>query len=225
MLLYLKIALLSLAAVATEARQGKHHGDPHAIRWVDCAQHVPESTAPTGGSFNSSTVDLTKLPSSLHCGQIDVPMDYSKPFCDDNKITLGLATYRPPKPKGPLFFCPGGTDPGVVTIWEAALNISDALNGLLDFELVAMDIRGTFTSNPLNVSLDLVIALTGMPLPTNESDYEAIKAASGATIQSWVDHSTPPGIIEHVGTREVTQDYEMIREALGYHKINFLGAS
>jgi pimeloyl-ACP methyl ester carboxylesterase len=43
--------------------------------------------------------------------------------------------------------------------------------------------------------------------------------------ESWVHLSTPPGIIDHVGTREVVQDYDMIREALGYDKIHFLGAS
>jgi hypothetical protein len=227
MFLLLKAVILSLssAAVLADVRAGKQHGNPHSIRWVDCARNVPVSTTPTGGSFNASTVDLTKLPSTLHCGQIDVPMDYSKPFCDDNKITLGLAMYRPLKPKGPLFFCPGGTDPGAVTIWEAALNISNAFTGLLDFELVAMDIRGTFSSNQLNVSLPLVEALEAMPYPASESDYEAIQVASAASIQSWIDNSTPPGIIQHVGTREVTQDYELIRKALGYQKINFLGDS
>ena len=42
---------------------------------------------------------------------------------------------------------------------------------------------------------------------------------------SWEDSSSPPGIIQFVGTREVVQDYESIRAALGYDKINFLGCS
>ena len=94
-----------------------------------------------------------------------------------------------------------------------------------NFELVAMDIRGTFSSNQLNISLPLVEALEGMPYPRSRSDYEAIQTASAASIQSWIDSSTPPGIILHVSTREVTGDYEMIRKAPGYHKINFLGDS
>lgn len=70
-----------------------------AIRWTDCSKNVPDSD----GTFNSSTVDLAHLPPNLHCGQLDVPMDYSKPFCDTNKITLGLAMVRPEKPKVALF--------------------------------------------------------------------------------------------------------------------------
>ena len=44
-------------------------------------------------------------------------------------------------------------------------------------------------------------------------------------LESFIARSTPLGIIEHVGTREVVEDYEMIRQALGYEKINFLGCS
>ena len=69
------------------------------IRWVDCAKNVPQSSQ----SFNTSLIDLTNLPSNLRCGQIDVPMDYSKPFCSTNMITLGLGMHRPSKPKGAVF--------------------------------------------------------------------------------------------------------------------------
>lgn len=43
--------------------------------------------------------------------------------------------------------------------------------------------------------------------------------------QSFEESSSPPGIIEYIGTKEVVQDYEMIRIALGYQKVHFLGAS
>jgi hypothetical protein len=61
--------------------------------------------------------------------------------------------------------------------------------------------------------------------PTNQAEYDAVKNGSAAVIQSWIDNSSPPGIIEHLGTSEVVQDYEIVRRALGYEKINFLGAS
>ena len=213
------------AVVFTDARSSINQGNQHTIRWVDCAQNVPQSTTPGGGSFDASTVDLQNLPSTLHCGRLDVPMDYSKPFCDENKITLGVATFRPVKPRGPLFFCPGGTDPGIVVAWEVSLNLTNAFSGLEDFELIVMDIRGTQSSNPLNVSTDLVQSLELLPNPQNRSDFDAMQALAAESIQSWINNSSPAGIVEHVGTREVTQDYEMIRKALGYDTINFLGAS
>lgn len=67
-----------------------------SIRWVDCREHVPSTLDLTG-------VNLSDLPPTLHCGQLDVPMDYSRPLSPNNRITLGLAMYRPAKPKGVLF--------------------------------------------------------------------------------------------------------------------------
>jgi hypothetical protein len=62
------------------------------IRWVDCAKNVP---APLLGMNFTSPLPLT-----LHCGQLDVPMDYSKPIGDSNTITLGFTMYRPNNSQG-----------------------------------------------------------------------------------------------------------------------------
>ena len=66
------------------------------ITWVDCSQNVPNI-------FDSTGVDLANLPPTLHCGQIEVPLDYAKPLGVSNKIILGLAMYRPERPKGVIF--------------------------------------------------------------------------------------------------------------------------
>jgi len=83
--------LLSLSISVTAAAS-----IPKSIRWVDCSKNVPST-------LDLTNVNLAKLPSTLHCGQIDVPMDYSKPLSPHNTITLGLAMHRPAKPKGALF--------------------------------------------------------------------------------------------------------------------------
>ena len=69
------------------------------IAWVDCAKHVPIPAT----NLNVTGVNLSALPPTLHCGQLVVPVDYSKPISASNQITLGLAMYRPPNPKGVLF--------------------------------------------------------------------------------------------------------------------------
>jgi hypothetical protein len=69
------------------------------INWVDCAKHVPGP----GTALITSGLNLSALPATLHCGQMEVPVDYSKPISATNNITLGLAMYRPPKPQGLLF--------------------------------------------------------------------------------------------------------------------------
>lgn len=59
--------------------------------------------------------------------------------------------------------------------------------------------------------------------PTNQSRYNASKAASKAIIQSFAYSSSPPGFVQFSGTSEVVQDYHAIRQALGYNKIVLLG--
>ncbi|THW63024.1 hypothetical protein D6D19_09720 [Aureobasidium pullulans] len=151
-------------------------------------------------------------------------MDYDRPLQAGNMIEIGIAMHRPSEPKGVIFYNPGGTDAGIVLAWQIALDQTKIAEGLLDHDLLFMDVRGTYSSNPLNVSLDLFQTLFG-PYPTTPNEYRVFQEASATVVQSWIDLSSPPGIIAHVSTREVVNDYEMVRKALGYAKINFLGAS
>ncbi|KAI1120119.1 hypothetical protein F5Y10DRAFT_290288 [Nemania abortiva] len=192
-------------------------GRVHPIQWVDCRAHVPSTLA-----LNST--ELANLPETLRCGQISVPMDYSRPCGFENNITLGIAMHRPQKAKGAIFVNPGGSDPVAVLAWEMALNLSDTFKGLEDYDLMMMDVRGTYSSNTLNVSLQ---TFNNLPLsyPQSQAEFNTYRQASAAMFQSWVDSSSPPGIIAHVGTKEVVQDFEQIREALGYDKVSFIGLS
>ncbi len=69
-----------------------------SIQWDDCRSHLPMSS-----NISELLSTVTTLPESLHCGRIVVPMDYERNLGPDNNITLGLAMYRPRKPKGAIF--------------------------------------------------------------------------------------------------------------------------
>lgn len=73
-------------------------GTCQQIDWVRCSDHVPSSDV-----FDPNGVDLQNLPPTLKCGQLVVPMDYSKPLGVGNNITLGIGMYRPVQPKGVIF--------------------------------------------------------------------------------------------------------------------------
>ncbi|KAI0968914.1 hypothetical protein F4678DRAFT_481752 [Xylaria arbuscula] len=193
------------------------HGHIHPIRWVDCRDHVPST-------LTVNSTELTNLPESLRCGRISVPMDYSRPYSSANSITLGIAMHRPQKPKGAIFVNPGGSDPVAVLAWEMALNLTEEFKGLEDYDLMMMDVRGTYSSNPLKVSLQ---TFNNLPLsyPQNQTEFDIYRQASAAMFQSWINSSSPTGIIEHVGTKEVVQDFEQIRKALGYERVSFIGLS
>lgn len=91
-----------------------------------------------------------------------------------------------------------------------------------------MDSRGTYGSTPLNISAaglaEAVASITG-DLPTTKEEYEAARVASAKFMQDLSHSSSPPGVLEFISVKEVTQDYELIRKALDYEKIHFLGTS
>ena len=126
--LYVSFFLLALRAVGQK------------INWINCTDQPPNQYY--------SSINETDLPSTLKCGQILVPMDYSRPISPTNNITLGLAMYRPTNPKGVVFFQPGGSSEVTSYAWDKAfltqLNVNgsqigtpDIFEGLEDFDLMS----------------------------------------------------------------------------------------
>jgi hypothetical protein len=125
----------SIIIATLGSRVGATHGIHHptsAILWVNCSTQVPN----VPGALNLTGVDLEKLLPTLHCGRLEVPMDYSRPMQADNKIEIGLAMHRPSKPRGVIFYNPGGSDAGVVVAWQLALGQTTIFDGLLDYDLL-----------------------------------------------------------------------------------------
>jgi hypothetical protein len=163
MQLYQTILVLSWVIVAA-ARWPPYHTP--SIDWLDCKQNVPSFFA-----LAQITVPTENLPSTLKCGNIVVPMDYNRPISDSNNITLSIAMHRPANPKGVIFFNGGGSDPNTAVAWEVALGVLDTFDGLLDFDLMMMDTRGTFDSNPMVASKEGIEAVMGLLKPLSVLVY------------------------------------------------------
>ncbi|KAJ7063524.1 hypothetical protein C8F01DRAFT_1133353 [Mycena amicta] len=192
------------------------------IRWVDCHERVPAIV-----QANVNITSDTPLPSSLQCGEIDVPMDYSKPFdSQKNKITVGFAMNRPQKPEGVIFYHAGGPGENAILVaWENALNVTNEFTDLLDtLEFLAINTRGIEFSNPLNCKTGAFFNDVDYAFPTSDKQYKAYISAMDNFIKSCAN-TEPAGFIQHVGTREVIQDWDVLRAALGYERIHFMGVS
>ncbi|KAJ7061501.1 Alpha/Beta hydrolase protein [Mycena amicta] len=197
---------------------------PAPLRTVDCTTHVPE---PIQFALNVTTFPGS-LPPTLVCGELDVPMDYSKPIAADNQITVGFAMNRPQNPAGVILFHAGG--PGLdaaSAAWAIALNTSDAATfaGLEAFDFLAINTRGIQFSNPLNCSSNTFYNNVSFAFPSTQAEFDQYQSATSNFIQSCVQNSSPPGIVQHVGTAEVIQDWDAIRAALGYEQAHFVGVS
>ncbi|EIM92815.1 uncharacterized protein STEHIDRAFT_165026 [Stereum hirsutum FP-91666 SS1] len=191
-----------------------------SIQWVDCASNVPSTLLAANYTLPSS------LPSTLACGRLDVPMDYSQPMTDNNTITLGFSMYRPENPQALLNFNPGGPAEEVSSFaWQVALNLTDAyaFAGLESFDFLAMDVRGTYSSNPLNCSLEGITLPSG--IPSTAEDFASYQALATQYAQSCIELSTPTGILAHMATTDTIQDWNSVRDALGYDTMDYLGVS
>ena len=87
--LFTGFIILAFSGFSAALPGGKYH---QGIQWVDCASNVP---SPLQG-----TQLPAELPSTLHCGRLDVPLDYTQPIGENNTITLGFSMYRPKHPRG-----------------------------------------------------------------------------------------------------------------------------
>ncbi|KAJ7635317.1 hypothetical protein FB45DRAFT_911269 [Roridomyces roridus] len=216
---------LVVSHVAANPRPGRQNG---TIRWVDCHENVPQ---PLQSTLNvTGTSFAGTLPKTLFCGEIDVPMDYTRPFDSaTNNITVGFAMNRPRDPAGLLLYHAGG--PGLDAAseaWFTALNISSdsaPFNLLQDFDLLAMNTRGLQFSNPLNCSFNTFFNNITFAFPSTKAEFDQYHAAMSKLFSSCGKNSTPKGIMNHTGTFEVVQDWDSIRAALGYEKVHFAGVS
>jgi hypothetical protein len=92
LLVFLSTLTAPSIASAIPATQRK----AQTIRWVDCHDKVPDGL---GDELNAPNGVFTgTIPPNLFCGEMDVPMDYTKPFdAATNNITIGFAMNRPAK--------------------------------------------------------------------------------------------------------------------------------
>ncbi|KAJ7628778.1 hypothetical protein FB45DRAFT_1059477 [Roridomyces roridus] len=239
-LLFFSLALIGAATPASSLHVPfQRRAENQTIRWLDCHTRIP----PALQGLNI-TAD-TPLPSSLQCGEIDVPMDYSKPFDPvANNITVGFAMNRPANPQGVIYFHPGGPGiPAAPQAWENALNLSSTFTELMDdfdilgnnqharsgilypFELYLGRVFQRHT-HPLYVSFIYRIFLDAHRgiSPTSEEEYNAYQVAMRGFLAS-CNNTTPPGLMQFVSTAEFIQDMDTVRAALGYEIIHFDGVS
>ncbi|KAJ7168306.1 Alpha/Beta hydrolase protein [Mycena crocata] len=233
-LLAISLGFISLIAPSSSRSiptKGKGHGQNHVghhlsqnqtIKWVDCHTRIP---AIIGEALNVTA--STPLPSSLFCGEMDVPMDYTKPFdsCNNN-ITIGFAMIRPEKPEGVVLYHAGGPgENAAVEAWASALNLSTTFAGLDNLDILAINTRGIEFSNPLNCSSGVFFNDIPYAFPSSQEEYDAYQVAMSNFFSSCTNNTRPAGIMEHVRTKEVIQDWDTVRAALGYDKVHFTGIS
>ena len=185
------------------------------VTWGDCAAFA--RTLANEKSYSAP---------GLQCARMQAPVDYTQP--QGKQVSLSLLRRPASGTKtGSLVVNPGG--PGGSGMDTAADLSYMVANGPLGqhFDLVGFDPRGVGASEPA------VVCQTG---PENDAqrkdvDVDTSPAGIAKTEQEEKDYVSKcaqrvsPDVLEHVGTREVAQDMDVLRSVLGDEKLTYLGYS
>lgn len=155
----------------------------------------------------------------LQCGKITVPLDYAKPAA--GTLELAMARYRATgKSRGSVllnFGGPGG--PGVSQLAYEGKDFMGLTNG---YDVVSFDPRGVGRSSPVSCGegTETDTDMTGGEAADNpRAVLEQLRRAA----QACVRHSGP--VLRHIGTVNASRDLDVMRQALGDKKLNYLGFS
>lgn len=164
----------------------------------------------------------------FQCAWMDVPLDYDDPGGRQAQIgVMKLEAKGDPSEKlGTIVVNPGG--PGGSGMVQAA-QAAAGLNGtpVTDrFDIVGFDPRGVGASTPAiscfsdaeRDSGEGQVTLLGASGSWTDDDTKQLE-------QKCADGSGGEDVLEHVGTRDVATDMDVLREVLGEDTLNFMGQS
>ncbi|MGC0333864.1 pimeloyl-ACP methyl ester carboxylesterase [Streptomyces sp. SAI-170] len=164
----------------------------------------------------------TGRPEGLQCGKVTVPLDYAHP--NAGKLELALARYRATgkSSRGSVVLNFGG--PGGSGVAELSWGADDFMDLAEGYDVVSFDPRGVGRSSPVScgdTGYETAVDLDG----TDDalSDPQAVLRKLRKVAKECAAHSGP--VLEHMGTVDVSRDLDIIRDALGDKKLNYLGFS
>ncbi|WP_444996749.1 alpha/beta hydrolase [Aliikangiella sp. IMCC44359] len=174
------------------------------------------------------------IPAPFECATIEVPLDYSQlaSLPSPEKLTtttLALARYPASDPDnkiGSIFLNPGGPGgSGVDLILNAGPYLFDQ-ETRAHFDLIGFDPRGIAASSPLTcfqTTDEQQKALGGPDNPTAFRDIIARKKADKFYAKTCKKNGGQ--ILNNMSTADVARDLDLLRQAVGDDKINFVGYS
>ena len=202
-----------------------------------------QSDAPQGlESFYSQTIDWKDCSdgtSPFQCGTVTVPLDYEHP--DGRTITIAvrkLPASDSDAEHGSLFINPGGPGAsGVAMMQVMAPMFTEELRGAYD--IIGFDPRGVGQSTPITCWTDDEIKQSlAAPDDGSTNPMKPLKGVTSKNVpaQDKIDqgaanaarcaqHSEVPELLDHVGTRDVARDLDILRATNGNAKLNYLGIS
>ena len=183
------------------------------LTWTDC----PDGA--TGTAFQ--------------CATVTVPLDYDHPQGKTITVALKKLPSTSPSPRGSVFLNPGGPGGSGISLInaQAGLYKTGGLSGVLaNYDVIGFDPRGIGQSTPITCwsPEDVQAIVDGRAeapnqlTPGSAGDIVAKGSRDAATCQKYTE---VPEILDHMDTRSVARDMDVMRALVGDQDLNFLGYS
>ncbi|MFD4506539.1 alpha/beta hydrolase [Streptomyces sp. NPDC058457] len=163
-----------------------------------------------------------ELPKDMQCAKVTVPLDYARPA--KGTLDLALSRYRATgKSQGSVllnFGGPGGS--GVSQLGQDGKEFMSLTNG---YDVVGFDPRGVGRSSPVSCGDGPGQSSDGADAdePPDAAHPQALMKALKQLTVRCTRNSGP--VLPHIGTVNAARDLDVIRQALGDRKLNYLGFS
>ena len=160
------------------------------------------------------------MPKDLQCAKVTVPLDYARPKA--GTLDLALARYRATgKKRGSVLLNFGG--PGAGGVSELASGGDDFMGLTNGYDVVTFDPRGVGRSSPVSCGDGSEEAAAAADGVADSKNPRAVLRQLEKAATECAKHSGP--VLPHIGTVNAARDLDVMREALGDKKLNYLGFS
>ncbi len=205
----------SLATVGTGIATAAPAGVPRA-----------DVNPPELADYYAQTLDWASCGSDLDCAWLTVPLDYSDPAGPRIRLRVSRAsaTGVPENRQGSLVVNPGG--PGASGLdFAAYVALGLAPKVAEQFDIVGFDTRGVGKSIPVTcmTGAETTRFLRADGSPDTRAEELRLMTLGARLARGCLSKS--PGIARHLGSENTARDLDILRQALGDDRLNWLGFS
>ncbi|MEU9479390.1 alpha/beta hydrolase [Streptomyces sp. NPDC048191] len=160
------------------------------------------------------------MPKDLQCAKVTVPLDYARPRA--GTLDVALARYQATgKKQGSVLLNFGG--PGGAGLPELVTDAKDFMDLTNGYDVVTFDPRGVGRSSPVSCGEGGDEASSATDDEVDPGHPQALLAKLRKAAEACARDSGP--VLAHIGTVNTSRDLDVIRQALGDEKLNYLGFS
>ena len=184
------------------------------LTWTDCTDDA------TGTAFQ--------------CATVTVPLDYDNPQGKTITVALKKLPSTSSSPRGSVFLNPGGPGGSGISTIESQAELyksGDLSEVLANYDVIGFDPRGVGQSTPITcwTPEDVQAILAGqaeVPFsPLTPGSAADIVAQGSREATACEEHTEVPEILDHMDTRSVARDMDVMRALVGDKDLNYLGHS